>query len=96
MLDDVRLQGITEFCTFVDVHPEFVLSCVERIRVIDVNRRTLALFGAASKDELLARLPDTFRDEMSRSSVAQLRDCWNGSLFQSRETLNYSLRGDPI
>ena len=96
MLDDVRAQGITDFRTFVDVHPEFVISCMERIRVIDVNRQTLTLFGATNKDELLARLSEIFRDEMSRSFAEQLLDCWNGSLFQSRETLNYSLRGDPI
>jgi diguanylate cyclase (GGDEF)-like protein len=96
MLDEVREQGITDFRTFVDVHPEFVFSCMERIRVIDVNKQTLTLFGAASKDELLARLPEIFRDEMNRSFSEQLLDCWNNVLFQSRETLNYSLRGDPI
>jgi diguanylate cyclase (GGDEF)-like protein len=96
MLDEVRQQGITDFRTFVDVHPEFVFSCMERIRVIDVNQQTLTLFGANSKDELLARLPEIFRDEMNRSFSEQLLDCWNGILFQSRETLNYSLRGDPI
>lgn len=96
LLDEVREQGITDFRTFVDVHPEFVASCMERIRVIDVNRQTLTMFGAASKDELLARLPEIFRDEMGRSFAEQLLDCWNGNLFQSRETLNYSLRGDPI
>ena len=53
MLDDVRGQGITDFRTFVDVHPEFVQSCMERIRVVDVNRQTLNLFGAGSKEELL-------------------------------------------
>jgi diguanylate cyclase (GGDEF)-like protein len=96
LLDEVRAQGITDFRTFVDVHPEFVDSCMERIRVIDVNRQTLTMFGAASKDELLARLSEIFRDEMGRSFADQLLDCWSGSLFQSRETLNYSLRGDPI
>ena len=96
MLDDVREQGITDFRTFVDVHPEFVVSCMGRIRVLDINRQTLTLFGAANKEELLARLPDVFRDEMVRSFAEQLLDCWNGLLFQSRETLNYSLRGDPI
>lgn len=96
MLDEVRNQGITDFRTFVDVHPEFVFSCMERIRVIDVNQQTLTLFGATSKDELLARLPEVFRDEMNRSFSEQLLDCWNNVLFQSRETLNYSLRGDPI
>lgn len=96
MLDDVRGQGITDFRTFVDVHPEFVQSCMERIRVVDVNRQTLNLFGAGSKEELLARLPEIFRDEMGRSFAEQLLDCWHGNLFQSRETLNYSLRGDAV
>ena len=96
LLDEVRAQGITDFRTFVDVHPEFVFSCMERIRVIDVNQQTLTLFGATSKDELLARLPEIFRDEMNRSFAEQLLDCWNNILFQSRETLNYSLNGDPI
>ncbi len=96
LLDDARAQGIVNFRTFVDVHPEFVVSCMERIRVIDVNQQTLTMFGAASKHELLNRLGEVFRDEMSRSFGEQLLDCWNGVLFQSRETLNYSLRGDPI
>ena len=82
LLDEVRDQGITDFRTFVDVHPEFVASCMERIRVIDVNRQTLTMFGADSKDELLARLSEIFRDEMGRSFAEQLLDCWNGSLFQ--------------
>ena len=96
MLDEVRWQGIPDFRTFVDVHPEFVHSCMARIRVIDVNQQTLTLFGATSKDELLARLTEIFRDEMNRSFAEQLLDCWNNVLFQSRATLNYSLRGDPI
>jgi diguanylate cyclase (GGDEF)-like protein len=95
-LDDARRQGISDFRTFTDVHPEFVQMCMERIRVIDVNQQTLRLFGAESKEELLSRLADIFRDEMSRSFAEQLLDCWNGQLMQSRETLNYSLRGEPI
>ncbi|MCC7067818.1 MAG: sensor domain-containing diguanylate cyclase [Burkholderiales bacterium] len=96
MLDEVRARGITDFRTFVDVHPEFVLSCMERIRVVDVNRQTLALFGARSKEELLGRLADIFRDEMARSFTEQLIDCWQGKLLQTRETLNYGLQGDAI
>jgi diguanylate cyclase (GGDEF)-like protein len=96
LLDEVRNLGISDFRTFMDVHPEFVLSCMERIKVIDINLQTLKLFGASSKSELLSRLSDIFRDEMTRSFADQLLDCWNGNLAQSRETLNYSLRGDPI
>jgi len=96
LLDAVRDQGITDFRTFIDVHPEFVVSCMERIRVIDMNKATISLYGASSKAELLARLSEVFRDEMARGFGEQLLNSWNGALFQTRETLNYSLRGDPI
>lgn len=96
LLDEVRAQGITDFRTFVDVHPEFVESCMQRIRVLDVNRQTLTMYGASSKDDLLARLPEIFRDEMGRSFAEQLLDCWNGNLLQTRETINYSLHGEAI
>lgn len=96
LLDDVRSQGISDFRTFIDVHPEFVKLCMEKIRVIDVNRQTLTLFHAKSKSELLGRLGDVFRDDMGRSFGEQLFDCWNGKLLQTRETLNYALDGDAI
>ena len=76
MLDDVRAQGITDFRTFVDVHPEFVLSCIERIRVIDVNRQTLALFGAASKDVL-----------GKHDALTKLRSRWQAPMVTSRNNL---------
>ena len=46
LLDDIRKRGITDFNTFLKVHPEFVTRCIEEIRVIDVNRETLRRFAA--------------------------------------------------
>ena len=48
LLDDVRERHY-RLPHFVDVHPQFVRSCMGRIRVVDVNRQTLNLFGASSK-----------------------------------------------
>jgi len=47
LLDEIRQRGITDFATFIKVHPEFVTRCMQEIRVIDVNRETLRMFGAA-------------------------------------------------
>ncbi|MGC7532731.1 histidine kinase, partial [Pandoraea pneumonica] len=33
LLDEVREQGITDFRTFTDVHPEFVERCMQEIQV---------------------------------------------------------------
>jgi diguanylate cyclase (GGDEF)-like protein len=96
LLDDIRGRGISDFRVFTDVHPEFVLRCMSEIRVIDVNRHTLELFGAPDKASLLHRLIEVFRDDMEQHFREQLIDLWHGKLFQQREVVNYSLDGNEI
>jgi diguanylate cyclase (GGDEF)-like protein len=96
LLNEARDQGIQDFRVFTDVHPEFVERCMSEIRVLDVNRQTLELFGAPDKRSLLNRLGEIFRDEMTAHFREQLIDLWNGKLFQTREVINYSLAGDVI
>ena len=96
MLDDVRDRGIVDFRTFTDVHPEFVMRCMSEIRVVDVNRHTLELFGAAGRPELLRRLGEIFRDDMQRQFREQLVDLWHDRLFQRREVINYALDGTEL
>ncbi len=96
MLQTLMDQGIDDFRTFVDVHPDFIEQCMGAIRTIDVNQQTLTMFGATSKQELLSRLGEIFRDEMAVTFSEQLIDLWNNKLFQQREIVNYSLKGEII
>lgn len=96
LLEDVRMQGIVDFRTFTDVHPEFVERCMSEIEVLDVNHYTLGMFRAPDKATLLARLPDVFRDEMRPHFREQLLDLWDGRLFQQREVVNYALDGSEL
>ncbi|MFZ5690309.1 MAG: sensor domain-containing diguanylate cyclase [Pseudomonadota bacterium] len=96
LLDEVRDRGITDFRVFTDVHPEFVARCMSEIRVLDVNRRTLELFGAPDKAALLRALRDVFRDDMETHFREQLIDLWDNKLFQLREVVNYALDGTRL
>lgn len=96
LLDDLRMQGITDFRTFMDVHPEFVERCMSEIQVLDVNGYTIKMFKAADKAELLTRLPEIFRDRTLTSFHAQLIDLWEGRLFHQREVVNYALDGSTL
>lgn len=96
LLDGVRERGIVDLQTFLKVHPEFIVRCMREIRVLDVNRATLALFGARDKQVLLANLERVFRDEMRDSFAEQLLDLWDGKLMQQREVVNYNLAGEPV
>jgi diguanylate cyclase (GGDEF)-like protein/PAS domain S-box-containing protein len=96
LIDDVRRRGVEDFRVFTDVHEEFVPRCMGEIRVLDVNSRTLELFGAPDKDTLLRNLSAVFRDEMKPHFREQLVDLWDGKLFQQREVVNYTLDGTKL
>jgi diguanylate cyclase (GGDEF)-like protein/PAS domain S-box-containing protein len=96
LIDDVRARGVEDFRVFTDVHEEFVSRCMSEIRVLEVNSRTLELFGAPNKETLLRKLPDIFRDEMGPHFREQLVDLWAGKLFQQREVVNYALDGTKL
>lgn len=96
LMDDIRLRGIEDFRVFTDVHPEFVQRCISEIRIIDVNRHTLEMFGAANTAELVANAAHVFREDMQRHFREQLIDLWNGKIFHTREVVNYTLGGDML
>jgi PAS domain-containing protein len=96
LMDDVRARGVEDFRVFTDVHAEFVPRCMSEIRVLDVNGRTLELFGMPDMETLLNNLAAVFRDEMEPHFREQLVDLWDGKLFQQREVVNYALDGTKL
>lgn len=96
LLSMLRGQGISDFSTFLRVHPEFIDRCMQEICVLDVNQQTLSMVGASDKTHLLRNLRHVFRDDMRVHFAKQLIDLWNGKLTMQREVINYSLDGRPI
>ena len=62
-LDSLRAQGITDFDTYFQEHPEAVARCAEGVKVVDVNRAALELFEASSKGALRGSLAAVFTQE---------------------------------
>jgi diguanylate cyclase (GGDEF)-like protein len=96
LMDEVRRSGVRDFRVFLDVHPDFVSRCMEKIQVIDVNQHTLDMFAAQDRADLLGKLDLVFKDQMRDSFADQLQDLWNGKIMQTREVVNYSLSGELI
>ena len=94
--NELRAEGITDLRAYLKEHPEVVLHCTSLLKVRNVNQKTLRLFGAKSKDELLKNLDKVFQDETQTHFADELVDLWNGKLSYEREGINYSLNGEPI
>ncbi len=64
LFEDWRARGIQDFKAHVARHPELLAQCSACYKVLKVNQKTLRVLGAASQDELIARMPEVFRDDM--------------------------------
>ena len=94
--DDLRAQGVSDLKAHLTGNPDLVRRFMGMIRVLDVNQKTLSLFGAADKETLFANLGKVFRDEMSNHFANELVDMWNSKTYYDREGINYSLSGEPV
>lgn len=71
-LDGLREAGVADFRAFFETHPEEVLRCASRVRVLRVNQTSVDVLEAKSKEGILVDLPasfseaslDVFRDEL--------------------------------
>lgn len=55
-VDRLRGSGVTDFRQYFNDHPEEARECERRVKTIEVNRASLELFEAASREELMAGL----------------------------------------
>ena len=94
--DELRSSGETDFKGYLSEHPDAVSQCMSMIRVVDVNRKTLEMFGASSRRELLENIDMIFRDEMRAHFRDELLHLWEGKFSYEAEGINYTLRGEPL
>src|SRR5262249_54025463 len=91
-----RDAGVSDLRAHLLDDPRRVAACSALIKVIKVNRATLALFEAGDLDQLVANLDRVFRDDMLKAHIDELVELWEGKPGLSSHTVNYSLSGRRI
>lgn len=92
-IDHLRSSGVKDFRAYFKRHPQAVVKCASKVKVTDVNRASLEMYGAKSKQELISGFDrilsresyDPFREELI--SIAQ------GKTVFEREAIIQNLRG---
>jgi PAS domain S-box-containing protein len=95
-IDELRAGGVKDFDAYFFEHPEEVRACAELVIVVDVNKVTLEMFGAASKADMVANLAllipsehvDNLRNEMALIAA--------GKTQFNTEAINHTLDGRII
>jgi diguanylate cyclase (GGDEF)-like protein/PAS domain S-box-containing protein len=93
-LDGLRAAGVVDFSAYFDEHPEVVAVCATQVKIVDVNRATLAMYQAESKAGLLADLSRVLGPESLIPFKQELLTLVRGETSFENETINYTLRGE--
>lgn len=96
LFDEWRSAGVTDIKAFLREDLARISECSKRIRVLDVNRQTLALFQAQNIDELRDNIGSVFRDDMLETHVNELAELFDGNTSFSSATVNYTLTGQRL
>ena len=95
-LEGLRETGVRDLRPYFEAHPEAVFECLSRAKIVDVNRATVKIYQASTKEELLGGLgrildPDCYLDYMQGIlSIAEGR-----TKFEI-ETANRTAQGERI
>jgi PAS domain S-box-containing protein len=95
-IENVRASGVEDFRTYFEDHPEEVVNCVGRTKILDVNKATLKLYKARSKEELLGDLRQIAGEGVYETHKESLLAIIEGKTTFECETVNYTLVGDRM
>jgi diguanylate cyclase (GGDEF)-like protein len=96
LFEEWRRSGVLDLRAYLNADRSRVEACVAGIRIVRVNRRTLALYEVDDLPRLVANLGAIFRDEMLFNLVDELVQLWDGKGGFSSNGVNYSLSGRRI
>jgi len=93
-LERLKAEGVTDFRAWFREHPDFIREAAGKVKVLDVNPATLALYGARSKEEMLGSLNKVFTSESFPVFEEILVALAEGRKTFSSDAVNQTLQGE--
>ena len=95
-IDSLRTSGIQDLRAYFETHPEALARCASMVKVLDVNKITLALYEGRSKEKFPREL-SAFLNEGSYDAFKELIVCLSeGKGMSETEATNRTLKGENM
>lgn len=91
-----KQQGVNNLAGFLKEDQSRVTLCSRKIKILQVNRKTLELFEAQNLNHICDNIHTIFKQEMFESHIYELVALWNGEKEFSSTTINYTLSGKRL
>lgn len=94
--DELKAQGVTDFRKYFYEHPEALGHCASLVDVVSVNKATLDLLRAKSKDDLLGNLDKVLTESSMAAFTEEMILLASGGCEYCGEITHRTLDGDEI
>lgn len=92
----LKEEGVQDLRAFFQTYPDRFAACISLLKIVDVNSTTLKLFGAQSKEELIANSHLIFQNEASETVLASMLAVAEGRKSFEGQGINYDLKGNAL
>jgi PAS domain S-box-containing protein len=89
-------EGVTNFRQYLTQHPEIVAECATLVKVLDVNKAALKLYGVDSKEQMSKDLAPLFSEEDFENFLDEWVRIANGESHFETEIINRTLDGRTV
>ncbi|MBU4356501.1 MAG: PAS domain S-box protein, partial [Proteobacteria bacterium] len=92
-LENLQDTGIRDVRAYFEAHPEELQQCANLIKVVDINRATLEIYEADSKEQLLTTITSIFSPESYPAFKEAIIALAEGQTWFETETVSTTLTG---
>lgn len=94
--DELKASGVTDFRTYFYARPEALAQCASLVSVVDVNKATLDLLGAPSKEELFGNLDKVLTESSMAAFTEEMILLASGGREYCGEITHRTFDGETI
>ncbi len=95
-VEEILASGVTDIRAYLDEHPDDFDRIKRGVRIVDVNEASVKLYGASSKEELIAGIEKIFLAESIEAFKDVIAAVASGSRFYQVETRRRTMQGAII
>jgi PAS domain S-box-containing protein len=95
-VDQLREEGVSDFRSYFETHPDAVNQAAALITIVDINRATIELYGIDDKSRFLGNLDRVFTKASHKAFREEIITIADGGTTFETETINRTLAGDQI
>ena len=95
-LESLKAAGVRDFDAHFTAHPALLGELARKVKILDVNRACVALYGARTKDQILGSLGEIFCEESLPVFRAQLLVLASGGREFSSDSYVRTLDGEGV